>query len=107
MTSKILNDPAKLLELLRRQIDANLASHKPGEPLMCKEDAFDISDFTHHVEFEKEIEDRGLHVKKVLHNASVPVLYEEALKNEHGSYITSTGALAVSSGAKTGSTNLE
>ena len=38
----------------------------------------------------------------MLHNAPTPVLYEEALRNEEGSYITSAGALAVSSGAKTG-----
>ena len=38
----------------------------------------------------------------VLRNASPATLYEEALTNETGSGITSTGALAVISGAKTG-----
>jgi phosphoenolpyruvate carboxykinase (ATP) len=37
-----------------------------------------------------------------VHNASVPVLVEAALQRESGSYLTSTGALAVRSGAKTG-----
>ena len=37
-----------------------------------------------------------------MHNASVPVLVEAALQRESGSYLTSTGALAVRSGAKTG-----
>ena len=37
-----------------------------------------------------------------MHNASVPVLVEAALQREKGSYLTSTGALAVRSGAKTG-----
>ena len=38
----------------------------------------------------------------VLRNASPAVLYEEALTHETGSAITSTGALVVRSGAKTG-----
>ena len=40
---------------------------------------------------------------KIVHrNLSPAVLYEQALKNEKGSAITSLGALTVSSGAKTG-----
>jgi phosphoenolpyruvate carboxykinase (ATP) len=39
---------------------------------------------------------------EIVHNASVPVLVEAALQRESGSYLTSTGALAVRSGAKTG-----
>ena len=39
---------------------------------------------------------------EIVHNASVPVLVEAALQREKGSYLTSTGALAVRSGAKTG-----
>ena len=38
----------------------------------------------------------------IQYNPSVPVLYEDALVHEHGSAITSTGALATSSGNKTG-----
>ncbi|KAI3637593.1 hypothetical protein MIR68_004242 [Amoeboaphelidium protococcarum] len=40
--------------------------------------------------------------RPIIHNASAAVLYEEALKYEEGSAITSTGALATSSGQKTG-----
>ena len=39
---------------------------------------------------------------EIVHNASVPILVEAALQRESGSYLTSTGALAVRSGAKTG-----
>ena len=39
---------------------------------------------------------------EIIHNASVPVLVEAALQSEKGSYLTSTGALSVYSGAKTG-----
>jgi phosphoenolpyruvate carboxykinase (ATP) len=39
---------------------------------------------------------------EIMYQASVPVLVEAALQREKGSYLTSTGALAVRSGAKTG-----
>lgn len=41
-------------------------------------------------------------VKKIFRNAAVATLYEQALKNEQGSAISSAGALMVSSGEKTG-----
>lgn len=44
----------------------------------------------------------GLDTSRIYRNVSVAVLYEEALKHEEGSAITSTGALATTSGAKTG-----
>lgn len=47
-------------------------------------------------------EECGLDTSRIYHNASVAVLYEEALKHEEGTLITSTGALATSSGSKTG-----
>ncbi|TPX30732.1 phosphoenolpyruvate carboxykinase (ATP) [Synchytrium microbalum] len=40
--------------------------------------------------------------KPIIHNASAAVLYEEALKYEHGTAITSSGALVTDSGAKKG-----
>jgi phosphoenolpyruvate carboxykinase (ATP) len=40
--------------------------------------------------------------RPILRNASVAVLYEEALKYEEGTAITSAGALCTMSGAKTG-----
>jgi len=44
----------------------------------------------------------GLTTKVIYRNASVPLLYEQALARETGSALTSTGALVTSSGAKTG-----
>jgi hypothetical protein len=39
---------------------------------------------------------------EVFHNSAVPILYEQALKHEKGSAITSSGALLCKSGEKTG-----
>ena len=47
-------------------------------------------------------EDVKLHAVEIVRNAAAPVYYEAALQNEKGSSLTSTGALAVRSGAKTG-----
>lgn len=44
---------------------------------------------------------KGIEVRNLFHNATPAVLYEEALKNEAMSFITSTGALCVSSGMLT------
>jgi ATP-dependent phosphoenolpyruvate carboxykinase len=38
----------------------------------------------------------------IIHNASPSVLIEAALRREQGTFLTSTGALSVRSGAKTG-----
>ena len=43
-----------------------------------------------------------IHVEKISRNVSPAKLYEDALRNERGSAISSTGALVVSSGEKTG-----
>ncbi|KAJ3023584.1 UNVERIFIED_CONTAM: Protein kinase C-like 1, partial [Siphonaria sp. JEL0065] len=40
--------------------------------------------------------------KPIIRNASTAVLYEEALAHEKGSALTSSGALALNSGAKKG-----
>jgi phosphoenolpyruvate carboxykinase (ATP) len=48
------------------------------------------------------ISDSALKVTHVLYNLSPAELYEQAIRYEKGSYITSTGALATLSGAKTG-----
>ncbi|RKO92261.1 ATP-utilizing phosphoenolpyruvate carboxykinase [Blyttiomyces helicus] len=40
--------------------------------------------------------------KPIIHNASVPVLYEEALKYEKGTALTDSGALVTDSGTKKG-----
>ncbi|KAF3786809.1 Phosphoenolpyruvate carboxykinase ATP [Nymphaea thermarum] len=48
------------------------------------------------------ISDSSLKFTHVLYNLSPAELYEQAIKHERGSFITSTGALATLSGAKTG-----
>lgn len=48
------------------------------------------------------VSDSALRMTHVLYNLSPGELYEQALRYEKGSYITSTGALATLSGAKTG-----
>mmetsp|Transcript_19902 Transcript_19902/g.50187 ORF Transcript_19902/g.50187 Transcript_19902/m.50187 type:complete len:602 (+) Transcript_19902:181-1986(+) len=93
------------LEALKKQIDANLAHYErtPGPLQMSKQDEFDLGQFSTQKRFEKELAKKtGLNVKEILHNAAPAKLYEEALRAEEGSYISSTGALVVSSGAKTG-----
>ena len=48
------------------------------------------------------LEKHGILVQEIIHNASPARLYEEALAQEKGSAIVASGALAVTSGAKTG-----
>ncbi|KAF0979924.1 hypothetical protein FDP41_001077 [Naegleria fowleri] len=50
----------------------------------------------------QELESYGITTRRIYHNASVPVLYEQALKNEKGTALTCTGALVAFSGTKTG-----
>ena len=95
--------PEQFLELLKHQIEANLNHNVKGAPSsMSKEDAFDLGGFMYQAEFEKEMHDKGFKAKQIIHNASAAILYEQALRNERESYITSSGALCVSSGFKTG-----
>lgn len=51
----------------------------------------------------KNLEDHGIKPhQQVLHNPSVPILYEHAVKYENGTIICDNGALAAFSGQKTG-----
>lgn len=97
-------DPQHFLELLKSQIEQSLSSSATGDiKTKVAKDVFDISEFNCRKKFEQEMHDNHrLQASKIFHNAAPPVLYEEALRREKGSYITSAGALAVSSGAKTG-----
>ena len=92
------------IQQVQATLAMNLASYEIEKDLSPNhEAAFALSQFTKEKNYSKELEvNSGIKVQRVLHNAPTPVLYEEALRNEEGSYITSTGALAVSSGAKTG-----
>ena len=93
-----------VIQQVQATLAMNLASYEMNKDLSPNhEAAFALSQFSKEKNYSKELEvNSGIKVQRVLHNAPTPVLYEEALRNEEGSYITSTGALAVSSGAKTG-----
>eukprot|EP00922_Rhytidocystis_sp_ex-Travisia-forbesii_P012322 GHVS01018590.1.p1 GENE.GHVS01018590.1~~GHVS01018590.1.p1 ORF type:complete len:600 (-),score=102.07 GHVS01018590.1:1041-2840(-) len=96
------DDTVCFLEGLRQQIDVNLQHHKTADCPMTKRDAFDFGQLQYEVDFQGSILQYGINVKHIYHNELAGVLYEQALSLEAASYITSTGALAVSSGAKTG-----
>ena len=69
---------------------------------MLRMDPYDLSYIKNADKIKAELAVLGIDAKKVYHNTSPAVLYEKALRFEPGSYVTNTGALAVSSGAKTG-----
>jgi len=54
------------------------------------------------VESNFDLSKHNINVRTVFRNVAPAKLYEEALKREEGSAISSTGALVVSSGEKTG-----
>ncbi|XP_042374766.1 phosphoenolpyruvate carboxykinase (ATP) 1-like isoform X2 [Zingiber officinale] len=56
----------------------------------------------HHVTPTVSVTDSALKFTHILYNLSPAELYEQAIKYEKGSFITSAGALATLSGAKTG-----
>jgi len=94
----------QFLELLRAQIESNLMhASTDSKAKMAKQDDFMLSQFTTMKQFEAEIQrETGLTVKDLIYNASPSILYEAALRYEKGSFIAANGALAVSSGTKTG-----
>merc|ERR1719316_910178 len=55
----------------------------------------------------EQVNDLSLDDEEIFYNSPPGVLYEEALKNEPGSAIVSSGALAVKSGKKTGRSPLD
>uniref|UniRef100_A0A0D6QV05 phosphoenolpyruvate carboxykinase (ATP) n=1 Tax=Araucaria cunninghamii TaxID=56994 RepID=A0A0D6QV05_ARACU len=65
-----------------------------GEPVRHKAKHVDAPEI--------HVSDSDLKFTHVLYNLSPPELYELAIKYERGSFITSTGALATLSGARTG-----
>eukprot|EP00922_Rhytidocystis_sp_ex-Travisia-forbesii_P034963 GHVS01051931.1.p1 GENE.GHVS01051931.1~~GHVS01051931.1.p1 ORF type:complete len:622 (-),score=104.22 GHVS01051931.1:391-2166(-) len=95
-------DTVTFLESLRQQIDVNLQHHKTADCPMTKRDAFDFGQLQYEVDFQDSILKYGIHVRQVYHNEFAGVLYEQALSREAASHITSSGALSVSSGEKTG-----
>ncbi|PRQ33134.1 putative carboxy-lyase [Rosa chinensis] len=61
-----------------------------------------VSSHHHHFTPTISVSDSALKFTHVLYNLSPAELYEQAINNEKGSFVTSTGALATLSGAKTG-----
>ncbi|CAI5990675.1 unnamed protein product [Closterium sp. NIES-65] len=86
-------------------ISASLASHaRERGPNVIKGDPNTAVTKDGHVHFVPSdyVSDFNLKATHVLHNLSQAELYELAIKDEKGTYITSNGALATLSGAKTG-----
>jgi phosphoenolpyruvate carboxykinase (ATP) len=71
-----------------------LEKFSPTDIMLTEEQKEDLRDFLFRV--------AGIKTKTVLRNPSVAKLYEDALQFEEGSMLTSSGALACSSGEKTG-----
>jgi hypothetical protein len=63
-------------------------------------EAFEMSQFYSNANFEKEMEDIGFKARVIYHNTTPAILYECALTDEVGTYLTDTGALAVSSAGR-------
>jgi len=62
---------------------------------------------THAHDVMHQVNDLSLDVEEIFYNSPAGVLYEEALKNEPGTAIISSGGLAVKSGKKTGRSPLD
>ncbi|XP_029127528.1 phosphoenolpyruvate carboxykinase (ATP) [Cajanus cajan] len=72
-----------------------------GDPAR-KSETQKVTHVHHHVTPTIDVSDSSLKFTHVLYNLSPAELYEQAIKYEKGTFITSTGALATLSGAKTG-----
>eukprot|EP00386_Alphamonas_edax_P004492 GDKI01014174.1.p1 GENE.GDKI01014174.1~~GDKI01014174.1.p1 ORF type:complete len:614 (-),score=252.41 GDKI01014174.1:602-2443(-) len=95
-------DAKMFLELLKKQIDHNLKHHVADECPLTKKEAFELSQFHEEHLFSQSVHQYGITVRNLFHNSPPSVLYEEAIKHEPFSFISESGALMVSSGAKTG-----
>ncbi|KAG6536496.1 hypothetical protein ZIOFF_001554 [Zingiber officinale] len=73
-----------------------------GDPARKAEETKVAVEHHHYLTPTISVSDSALKFTHVLYNLSPPELYEQAIKHEHGSFITSTGALATLSGTKTG-----
>ncbi|KAG6506526.1 hypothetical protein ZIOFF_031850 [Zingiber officinale] len=73
-----------------------------GDPARKAEATKVVAEHHHYLTPTISVSDSALKFTHVLYNLSPPKLYEQAIKHEHGSFITSTGALATLSSTKTG-----
>nr|AZL94675.1 phosphoenolpyruvate carboxykinase [Nephromyces sp. MMRI]AZL94677.1 phosphoenolpyruvate carboxykinase [Nephromyces sp. MMRI] len=92
----------ELFKNFTKQLEKQLQHSTPGVSSMSDFDNFLLGQLLHQSNMNKEMQKYGINVKTVFHNASPATLYEKALTYEKDSYITNTGALCCSSGAKTG-----
>jgi phosphoenolpyruvate carboxykinase (ATP) len=88
---------AELMTHLRQAEIQGWTSHEietyPWADLVNRDEALKVMD---------EVNQLRLYVEEIYYNSPPGVLYQQALAHEPGSCIVSSGALAVSSGAKTG-----
>jgi len=84
--------------------DALVGSQAEHVSAQQRQDAFEFSQEFSRKGFDimDQAHDLGLEVEEIYYNAAPAILYEQALKHEEGSFITSSGALSVTSGKKTG-----
>ncbi|XP_042472276.1 phosphoenolpyruvate carboxykinase (ATP) 1-like [Zingiber officinale] len=73
-----------------------------GDPARKAEATKVAAGHHHYLTLTISVSNIALKFTHVLYNLSPSELYEQAIKHEHGSFITSTGALATLSGMKTG-----
>ncbi|KAG6495549.1 hypothetical protein ZIOFF_043375 [Zingiber officinale] len=73
-----------------------------GDPARKAEATKVAAEHHHYLTPTISVSDSTLKFTHVLYNLSPPELYEQAIKHEHGSFITSTEALATLSSMKTG-----
>jgi len=93
-------------QLLGQLKTAELKGWSPAEVEAAL--AMEVGDFsTHAVDVMDQVNELSLDVEEIYYNSPAGVLYEQALKNEPGSAIVSSGALAVKSGKKTGRSPLD
>lgn len=98
----MVNEVKQLLQQFDEEY--SLDEEATGSTMAMQQEAHSVERPVLHSEkaFGKNLQELGIGVKTIFRNAPVAVLYEQALRNEEGSAISSTGALMVSSGAKTG-----
>lgn len=90
------------VKLLLRELDEEYHLSDESADILNGIDLQQRPVFASERSFGKGMQQLGIGVKTIFRNSPVSVLYEQALRNEVGSAISSTGALMVSSGTKTG-----
>lgn len=88
------------LASLTRETGPKVVKGDPAKKLENPKTIHQVSH--HHIAPTIAVSDSALKFTHVLYNLSPAELYEQAIRYEKGSFVTSTGALATLSGAKTG-----